>query len=229
ALPISGAFGEIILTALRGSSPSIIKSVAFLPINSVITVYIVCSGPIKNIPDKTINISSTNNVRTMSQPNPLLNIIAIILVPPLELPVRKIKPLPTPIKKPANTADTNGSPKDSTRSSVIQIKNEIIGTVMMDNNNARFGNDLKPISMITDVRMNVTIPGDQPKPSCSIIAKPRTPPTANSLGIASIVKANAYPKQPIVIMPMSNASFFISTPPISFPYIYPMSTLMLYA
>src|SRR5699024_12442721 len=116
------------------------------------------------IPDKTIIVSITKSVRTISQPSPLLNIMAIILVPPIELQVRKIKPLPIPIKNTANIADTSGSPNDSTRFSVIKIKKEIIGTVIIDNNSARFGSDLKPITIIMDVRIKVTIPGDQPKP-----------------------------------------------------------------
>src|SRR5699024_3742827 len=113
-------------------------------------------------PDNTIMTSIIKIARTISQPNNLLNIMAIRLVPPIEIPVLKINPQPIPIKKPAKTAETSGSPSDSTLSSVILIKKETIGTVNTDSTIARFVKNLKPAIKITEVRIKVTIPGDQP-------------------------------------------------------------------
>src|SRR5699024_5976098 len=113
-------------------------------------------------PDNTIMTSIIKIARTISQPNNLLNIMAIRLVPPIELPVLKISPQPTPIKKPAKTAETSGSPSDSTLSSDIKIKKETIGTFNTESTIARFVKNLKPAIKITEVRINVTIPGDQP-------------------------------------------------------------------
>src|SRR5699024_483364 len=113
-------------------------------------------------PERTIKISSTKIVRTKSQPSISWHILAIKLVPPIVLPVRKISPDPAPINTPANIADVSGSPSDSTMFSVLYMKNEMNGTVKIDKKRARFGKYLYPIIIIMDVRMNVTIPGDQP-------------------------------------------------------------------
>src|SRR5699024_11303707 len=96
----------------------------------------------------------------LAQPDYLLNIMAIRVLPPIELPGLKINPQPIPIEKPAKTAETSGSPSDSTLSSVIYIKKETIGTVNTDSTIARFVKNLKPAIKITEVRINVTIPGD---------------------------------------------------------------------
>ncbi len=72
-----------------------------------------------NSPDDTTAASRTKFVRVKSQPRLWLNILAMTLVPPMELPVRKISPAPMPMKNPAKIADTSGSPNDSALPSVM--------------------------------------------------------------------------------------------------------------